>query len=149
MRIVKLSDTQKYELLLSILEGKPMDFNSPVGHLVIDYMVDWDDFAKQVESNISTQVEMGGSWRCYDCKSLKNNITEIDKLTHRVVDHDDPNEEDFTCNCSYCQIVTGRNCECGRCALNTGISYRYKDYITGHTKEVTNEEFLTKAEYRI
>ena len=54
MKIIELNETQKYELLLSILEGKPMDFNSPVGHLVIDYMIDWDDFAKQVESNLST-----------------------------------------------------------------------------------------------
>ena len=30
MKIIELNETQKYELLLSILEGKPMDFNSPV-----------------------------------------------------------------------------------------------------------------------
>ena len=48
MKIIELNETQKYELLLSILEGKPMDFNSPVGHLVIDYMPEWSDFVKPV-----------------------------------------------------------------------------------------------------
>ena len=59
MKIIELNETQKYELLLSILEGKPMDFNSPVGHLVIDYMPEWSDFVKQVESNISAQRKWG------------------------------------------------------------------------------------------
>ena len=152
MRIVKLSDTQKYELLLSILEGKPMDFNSPVGHLVIDYMPEWDEFAEKVQDNITAQVDMGGSWSCYDCKTLRDHIVGINKLTHRTPDHDDSDEGSFTCNCSYCQIVTGRSCDCGRCALKTGISYKYKDYITGSTREVTvaeNDEFLTRVEYTI
>ena len=137
MKIIELNETQKYELLLSILEGKPMDFNSPVGHLVIDYMPEWSDFVKQVESNISAQRKMGGSWSCFDCETLRDNITGIDKITHRVPDYDDPNEEDFSCNCSYCQIVTGYDCTCGRCELKDSNTLVYKDYITGNTKEVT------------
>ena len=138
MRIRPLSETQKYELLLSVLQGKPMTFNDPVGHLVIDYMPEWDKFTASVHDNLNHQGDLGGSWRCMDCIDLENHVKQINAMTHRTNDYDDPNEEAFTCNCSYCQIVLELDCECGRCELNTGSTrtFLYKDYVTGDTKEV-------------
>jgi len=136
MRIRPLSDTQKIELLLSIVAEKPMNFDSPIGHLVIDYLPEWDTFSEEVRSNVASQKKMGGSWSCFNCNELQSIITQIDKLTHRSVDYDDPDEEDFTCNCSYCQIVIGYDCQCGRCGLSNNDTHLiYKDYITGN--EVT------------
>lgn len=136
MRIRPLSDTQKIELLLSIVAEKPMDFSSPLGHLVVDYLPVWDTFSQEVRSNVASQKKMGGSWSCFDCNELQDIISQIDAITHRSVDYDDPNEEDFTCNCSYCQIVTGYDCQCGRCGLSNNDKHLiYKDYVTGN--EVT------------
>ena len=137
MKIINLTETQKYELLLSVLHGKPMTFNDPVGHLVIDYMPDWDKFCKSIHSNLKHQGSMGGSWRCSDCIDLENHIEQINAMTHRVTDYNDPNEEDFTCNCSYCQIVLELDCNCGRCELDSNNkTFLYKDYVTGNEIEV-------------
>ena len=58
-------------------------------------------------------------------------------MTHRVTDYNDPNEEDFTCNCSYCQIVLEQDCNCGRCELDSNNkTFIYKDYVTGNEIEV-------------
>ena len=136
MRIRPLSDTQKIELLLSIVAEKPMDFSSPLGHLVVDYLPVWDTFSQEVRSNVASQKKVGGSWRCFDCNELQDIISQIDAITHRSVDYDDPNEEDFTCNCSYCQIVTAYDSQSARCGLsNTDKHLIYKDYVTGN--EVT------------
>ena len=133
MKIQPLSETQKYELLLSVLQGKAMTFNDPVGHLVIDYMPEWDKFVKSVHSNLNHQGSLGGSWRCGDCIGLEKHVKQINAMTHRVWDYDDPNEEDFTCNCSYCQIVLGLDCNCGRCELDgDNQTFIYKDYVTGN-----------------
>ncbi len=155
MRIQPLSETQKYELLLSVLQGKAMTFNDTVGHLVIDYMPEWDVFSAEVQSNISSQKKMGGSWSCIDCIDLQKHIEQINALTHRSYDYNDPNEEDFTCNCSYCQIVLEQDCDCGRCELNAGSTrtFIYKDYVSGKEIEVQDYQqlymdgMITEKEY--
>jgi len=135
MNIVPLTETQKYELLLSVLQGKAMTFSDPVGHLVIDYMPEWDKFCKDIHSNLNHQGSLGGSWRCSDCIDLQKHIEQINAMTHRVTDYNDPDEEDFTCNCSYCQIVLELDCNCGRCKLNNH-TFIYKDYVTNKEIQV-------------
>ena len=152
MKIINLTETQKYELLLSVLYRKPMTFNDPIGHLVVDYMPDWDKFCKSIHSNLKHQGNLGGSWRCSDCIDLENHIEQINAMTHRVTDYNDPDEEDFTCNCSYCQIVLELDCNCGRCELNAGSTrtFLYKDYVTGKEIEVkpyveTDQEYADRV----
>ena len=155
MKIINLTETQKYELLLSVLHGKPMTFNDPIGHLVVDYMPEWDKFCKDIHSNLKHQGSMGGSWRCSDCIDLEKHVEQINAMTHRVYDYNDPDEEDFTCNCSYCQIVLEQDCDCGRCELNAGSTrtFIYKDYVTGKEIEVQDYQqlymdgMITEKEY--
>lgn len=154
MRIQPLTDTQKYELLLSVLQGKAITFNDPVGHLVVDYMPEWDVFSAEVQSNISSQTQMGGSWRCIDCSDLQRHIEQINALTHRSSDYNDPDEGEFTCNCSYCQIVLEQDCDCGRCELDSNNkTFIYKDYVSGKEIEVQDYEqlymdgMITEKEY--
>ena len=155
MRIRSLSESQKYELLLSVLQGKAMTFNDPVGHLVIDYMPEWDKFCKDIHKNLDHQGGLGGSWRCTECIDLQKHIEQINALTHRTYDYNDPNEKDFTCNCSYCQIVLEEDCNCGRCELNAGSTrtFLYKDYVSGKEIEVHDytelykDGMITKEEY--
>ena len=136
-----------------------MDFSSPLGHLVVDYLPVWDTFSQEVRSNVASQKNMGGSWRCSDCIDLEKHVEQINAMTHRVYDYNDPDEEDFTCNCSYCQIVLELDCNCGRCELNAGSTrtFLYKDYVTGNEIEVPsytqqnytdlyNEGLITKRE---
>ena len=131
MNVRELTDYQKYELLLAILNKSPLGTDTPLGHLVIDYMPSWGEFSSLVASAREGQKSMGTRWGCHECNDLQEYITGINTVTHRKVDYDDPDEPDFTCNCSYCQIVLGTNCDCGRCEISNSNTLVYKDYITG------------------
>ena len=130
MRIQPLSDFQKYELLVAILGIDP---NGTVGHLVKDYMPEWAKFKKDVKQSLRWQRNL----TCTDCLTLDEMIDGINTVTHRSYDYEDTDEQnDFTCNCSYCQWVLHQECDCPKCERNRWDTVVYKDYESGAEKKL-------------
>ena len=148
MKIQPLTDNAKYELLLSLLQGKAITFNDPVGHLVVDYMPTWEQFTSEVRETKQDQKRMGGSWICLDCNDLDDYIKSIDNIMHRSIDvYDSEEDRDFVCNCSYCEIVLHVQCNCGRCKLNA-FKYDFKSYTsTSHITKDTQKTIELKTLY--
>ena len=130
MRIQPLSDFQKYELLIAVLKG---DSQSLLHHVIVDYMKPWGEFVKDIETSLRYQRNL----TCTDCNDLETIVEGIGTVTHRSYDHEDTDEDNnFTCNCSYCQWVLHTDCPCPKCDTNKYEAIVYKDYESGAEKKL-------------